>query len=156
MRFRTATLSDLPTIVDLLRTDPLGRQRESSERVDLKPYADAFAVIDADPNNSILVVEAPSGVGIVGVLQLTFIPNLTYQGAWRAQIEGVRVSESQRGQGVGEALIREAIERARRHGCQLVQLTTDKRRPDALRFYERLGFTASHEGMKLSLRSAAR
>ena len=150
LQFRAATRSDLPAIVEMLRADPLGSQRETPGSVDLEPYEKAFESIDGDPNNSILVATVPD---VVGVLQLTFIPNLTYQGAWRAQIEGVRVSETHRGRGVGEALIREALRRARAQGCRLVQLTTDKRRPEALRFYERLGFVASHEGMKLSLDS---
>ena len=150
-RIRIATPSDLSAIVEMLRADPLGSQRESADADDLKPYEVAFAAIESDPNNSILVATTTGSVAVVGVLQLTFIPNLTYHGAWRAQIEGVRVSEIQRGRGLGEALVREALRRAREHGCRLVQLTTDKRRPDAQRFYERLGFEASHEGMKLFL-----
>ena len=112
-------------------------------------YLAAFAAIDADPNNELVVATREGRV--VAVLQLTFIPYLTYQGAWRALIEGVRVASSERSGGVGTALFEWAIARARERGCVMLQLTTDKARPDALRFYEKLGFVASHHGMKLKL-----
>jgi ribosomal protein S18 acetylase RimI-like enzyme len=152
-RFREATRDDLPTIVDMLRSDPLGKTRELASSDELTAYGAAFEAIDADPHNTLLVATTTGSDphGVLGVLQLTFIPNLTYCGAWRAQIEGVRISEEHRSRGVGEALIREAIRRASERGCRLVQPTTDKRRPDAIRFYERLGFRGSHEGMKFSL-----
>jgi GNAT superfamily N-acetyltransferase len=95
---------------------------------------------------------AEAGGRIVGTLQLTMIPGLSRHGMLRAQIEGVRVSSDQRGHGLGRAMIERAIEAAREQGCGLVQLTSDKRRPDAVRFYQSLGFTASHEGLKLPLR----
>ena len=110
-------------------------------------YIAAFEAISADPNNELIVVCKLDSV--VGVLQLTFIPYLTYQGSERALIEGVRVAKTHRSGGVGQALFKWAIERAKARGCRMLQLTTDKARPDAVRFYERLGFRASHEGMKL-------
>ena len=148
---RTATQTDVPHIVALLADDALGSQRERLAEPLPASYLAAFRSIEADPNNEVIVVERAGQ--IVGVLQLTFIPTLTYQGGWRAQIEGVRVSSAARGHGLGERLLRWAIARAEERGCHLIQLTTDKRRPDAKRFYERLGFVASHEGMKLHLES---
>lgn len=147
--FRSATLADLPVIVRMLADDPLAARRE--EVADPLPdaYHAAFEAIQADPNNTLLVAERVGQV--VGVLQLTFMPSLTYRGGWRAQIEGVRVVRARRGEGIGQALMQEAIRRAEARGCRLVQLTTDKARPEALRFYERLGFQASHEGLKLRL-----
>ena len=109
----------------------------------------AFRAIDADPNNELVV--ACRGERVVGVLQLTYLPSLTYRGGWRALIEGVRVASGERSQGSGKALFEWAIARARERGCHMAQLTTDKARPDARRFYESLGFVASHEGMKLRL-----
>lgn len=149
LTFRRAVDKDLEHIVGMLADDPLGARRERYELPLPQGYIDAFAAIQKDPNQELTVAECDGRV--VGVLQLTFIPYLTYQGSWRALIEGVRVSSSMRGQGIGRHLFEWAIERARARGCRLVQLTTDKVRTDALRFYEGLGFTASHEGMKLHL-----
>jgi GNAT superfamily N-acetyltransferase len=112
-------------------------------------YYEAFEAIGRDPNNELVVAELAGRV--IGVLQLTFIPNITYRGGWRAQIEGVRVAAEFRSSGIGRKLFEWAIDRARRRDCRLVQLATDKARPDAMRFYESLGFVASHEGMKLQL-----
>lgn len=150
LTFRLATHDDLPSIVALLADDALGAERESNSKPLLPGYEIAFSAIDADSNNELIVVER-SGDAIIVVLQLTFIPNITYRGSWRALIEGVRVARKARGSGVGEQLMLWAIARARARGCLLLQLTTDKARPDAIRFYERLGFSASHEGMKLRL-----
>ena len=144
-----AEAANLPAIVRLLADDPLGATRERVADPLPACYTDAFAAIDADPRNELIV--ALRGGAVVGCLQLTFIPGLSRQGAERAQIESARVASSERGQGLGRVLIEWAIERARTRGCALVQLTTDKSRPDALRFYESLGFVASHEGMKLAL-----
>lgn len=152
MRFRDATEADLAAIVALLADDPLGAAREAPAAELTPAYAEAFAAIAADANNRLIV--ADDGGAVVGCLQLTFIPGLTYTGGWRAQIEGVRIAQSQRGQGLGRAMFEWAIEEARARGCRLVQLTTNKTRPDTLRFYESLGFTASHEGMKLDLKAA--
>lgn len=147
--FRSARRDDVVAIVHLLADDPLGAERERPESPLPPSYYRAFDAIKADPHNDLLVAQR-SGK-IVGVLQLTLIPNLTYQGGWRALIEGVRVAAEVRGQGIGRALIETAIEQAKKAGCHLVQLTTDKQRPEAVQFYESLGFRATHEGMKLSL-----
>jgi ribosomal protein S18 acetylase RimI-like enzyme len=151
--FRRATEADLAAIVHLLADDPLGAARESDTTPLPDSYYRAFAAIDADPNNELIVADGDGAV--LGVLQLTFIPSITYRGGWRALIEGVRVAAALRSSGLGRALVVRAIERARERGCQLVQLTSDKKRPDAIRFYERLGFVASHEGMKLHFIEAA-
>ena len=148
--FRRAAPGDLPSIVRLLADDPLGAKREAYAVPLPKCYYDAFAAIDRDPNNELVVVEG-SDHAVIGVLQMTFIPYLTYQGGWRALIEGVRVAEEVRSAGVGRKLFLWAIERATARGCHMLQLTSDKARPDAIRFYESLGFVATHEGMKLHL-----
>lgn len=148
--FRDAAREDLPKIVGLLANDPLGSKRERFEDPLPDCYRRAFDAIAADPNNRLIVVEHDGAV--IGTLQLTFIPNITYQGGIRAQIEGVRVDDAYRSRQVGRRMLEWAIAAARRHGCHMVQLTADKTRPDAHRFYESLGFTASHVGMKLQLR----
>lgn len=148
MKFRKATRQDLPAIVEMLANDPLGKVREDFRSPLPQSYFDAFAQIDADQNQELMVVEQADGT-VIGTLQLSFIPYLTYRGGVRAQIEAVRIHASQRGQGIGEQLFRWAIDRARQRGAHVLQLTTDKKRPKALKFYQKLGFTASHEGMKL-------
>ena len=145
--FRRATRADVPDIVRMLADDVLGAKRERYTEPLPDRYYAAFDVIDNDPHNELVVVELDGTV--VGVLQLTYIPYLTYQGGWRALIEGVRVDSSLRASGIGRKLFSWAIARAQERGCHLVQLTSDKARPDAIRFYESLGFVASHEGMKL-------
>jgi GNAT superfamily N-acetyltransferase len=115
----------------------------------LEPYLRAFAAVDADPAHRLLVADA--GGQVVATIQLSFLPGLARRGALRAQIEAVRVAADRRGSGLGEAMLGWAIEQARHRGCALVQLTSDKQRPQAHRFYERLGFVASHEGFKLAL-----
>ena len=149
INFRTAQAADLERIVQLLADDPLGRGRETFSVPLPRGYVEAFEAISADANNELVVAERAGAV--VGVLQITYIPNLSHGGAWRALIEGVRVAAEVRSTGLGRRLFEWAIERARQRGCRLVQLTSDKARPDAIRFYESLGFVASHEGMKLSL-----
>ncbi len=149
MLFREATEMDLAALVSMLADDALGALREDASLPISNDYRVAFDCIDEDPNNELIVVEQANQ--IIGMLQLTFIPYLTYQGSWRCLIEGVRVHRNNRGQGVGQAFFNWAIDRARQRGCSLVQLTSDKQRPDAIRFYESLGFVASHEGFKLSL-----
>ncbi|WP_420179292.1 GNAT family N-acetyltransferase [Paenarthrobacter sp. TA1.8] len=144
---RRARKDDLPRILALLADDQLGATRESAG--DLVPYERAFDAIDADPAHLLVVGELDGDV--VATFQLSYIPGLSRKGSWRAQIEAVRVSEVLRGQGVGALMIQWAIDQARERGCSLVQLTTDKSRVSAHRFYERLGFVASHEGMKLTL-----
>jgi GNAT superfamily N-acetyltransferase len=147
--FREATEADLPQIVRLLAEDPLGARRERHADPLPHAYRDAFRRMRAQPGNRILV--ALEGDDLVGCLQLTVIAGLSRQGLTRAQLEGVRVAKARRGSGIGEALLRHAIEIARREGCGLVQLTTDRRRDAAHRFYERLGFIGSHLGMKLEI-----
>lgn len=154
MRIRPATEEDIEAIVALLADDPLGRTRE----VPGDPaYATAFAAMARQEGNVLLVAvteEDTAGAAkgaLLGCLQLTLIHGLSRRGMLRAQIEGVRVAEAARGTGLGRKLVEDAIARARAAGCGLVQLTTDKRRPDAHRFYMALGFEATHEGMKLSL-----
>ncbi|WP_309093678.1 GNAT family N-acetyltransferase [Streptomyces sp.] len=144
---RTAVAEDVPAIVALLADDPLGAQRESPD--DLTPYLTALERLSADPNQR-LVVAVREG-RVVGTLQLTIIPGLSRRGATRSIIEGVRIHAEERGGGLGSQLIEWAIDESRAAGCQLVQLTSDKSRTDAHRFYERLGFTASHTGFKLPL-----
>ena len=148
--FRRAIASDLPAIVSLLFNDPLGRQREDSRDPPNPRYVAAFDAIQADPNQYLAVACRAEGE-VVGCLQVSFLPGLSRLGQWRGQIEGVRVAESVRGTGIGARFFQWAIDLCRSRGCGLVQLTTDKARPDAHRFYEGLGFVASHEGMKLSL-----
>jgi GNAT superfamily N-acetyltransferase len=147
--FRPARLEDLGVIVRLLADDHLGATRERIADPVPQPYSDAFADIDADPRQELIVVEID---GIVrGCLQLTLIPGLSNQGATRAQLEAVRVDSPLRGQGIGKRLVLHAIERARHHGCSVVQLTTHHSRIDAHRFYDQLGFQQSHLGYKLPL-----
>lgn len=149
--FRRAMAEDVPFIVRLLADDALGATRERVENdvVD-DSYWQAFAAIDADPRQ-LLVVGIIDGE-LVSTLQLSFIPYLTFAGGQRAQIEAVRVAAHLRGRRLGHEMMAWSIEEARSRGCHLVQLTTNKERPAARRFYESLGFVASHEGMKLSLR----
>jgi GNAT superfamily N-acetyltransferase len=144
---REACPDDLPAIVALLADDPLAQTREDPS--DLAAYRRPLDEIAAQGGNTILVAEIAGAV--VGCLQLTVIPGLARRGMKRGQIEGVRIAAGQRGRKLGERLIGAAIERARAAGCGLVQLTTDASRPDAHRFYKRLGFVASHLGMKLAL-----
>ncbi len=146
--FRAATAKDLPAIVAILADDELGQTREDPRLPLASVYADAFAAIDADPNQ--LLTVADDGSKVVGTLQLTFIPNISLMGAWRGQIEGVRVSPVHRGSGLGQRLFEWAIAQCRTRGCRMVQLTANKTRTDAHRFYERLGFKATHEGFKLT------
>jgi ribosomal protein S18 acetylase RimI-like enzyme len=148
--FRSANLTDLGTIVEMLADDYLGAKRERLEYPLPSEYNRAFKAINADPNIE-LVVACLDGV-VVGMLQLTFIPGLSRVGAWRALIESVRVAGKHRSTGIGTKLLQEAIEMARERGYHMIQLTTDKSRTEAKRFYESLGFIASHEGMKLILR----
>jgi GNAT superfamily N-acetyltransferase len=147
LEIRAAVADDVPAIVAMLADDPLGAQRESPD--DLTPYLTALERLSADPNQR-LVVAVREG-RVVGTLQLTIVPGLSRRGATRSLIEGVRVHADERGSGLGTQLIEWAIDESRDQGCQLVQLTSDKTRTDAHRFYERLGFTASHTGFKLPL-----
>ncbi|MEW2287983.1 GNAT family N-acetyltransferase [Streptomyces sp. NPDC047841] len=147
LEIRAATADDLPAIVAMLADDPLGVQRESPD--DLTPYRNALERLSADPHQHVVVAVREGRV--IGTLQLTIIPGLSHKGATRALIEAVRIHADERGSGLGSRLIEWAIDTSRQLGCQMVQLTSDKTRTDAHRFYERLGFTASHEGFKLRL-----
>lgn len=149
LTLRRATREDLEAIVRMLADDGLGSTRERLGNPLPASYHAAFTAIDADPNNEILV--ACIGTDVVGSLQLTFTPSLSYQGGWRATIESVRTVSNRRGSGIGTELVRYAIERARDRHCVMVQLSSHASRTNAQRFYQRLGFTASHVGMKLSL-----
>ncbi|WP_033309877.1 GNAT family N-acetyltransferase [Streptomyces iakyrus] len=147
LEIRSAVSDDVPAIVAMLADDPLGAQRESPD--DLGPYLAALERLSADPNQHVVVAVRQGRV--VGTLQLTIIPGLSRRGATRSIIEGVRIHADERGSGLGTQLIEWAIDTSREQGCQLVQLTSDRTRGDAHRFYERLGFTASHTGFKLQL-----
>lgn len=150
VELRRAQRDDLVRIVELLAADQLGATRDGiATAEDLEPYLCAFEAIDTDPAQ-LLVVATVEG-DVIGTMQLSFIPGLARRGSLRAQIEAVRVADRYRSRGLGEAMFRWAIDEARRRGCSLVQLTTDKSRSDAHRFYARLGFVASHEGLKLRL-----
>jgi GNAT superfamily N-acetyltransferase len=143
--FRSATEADVPAIVALLADDMIGAGREGeSDR-----YLAAFRAIDADPRNQLVVADIDGEVA--GTLQLTYIPGLSRMGAERAQIEAVRVASAHRSRGLGREMVVWALDQAKQRGCALVQLTSDKRRSDAIRFYASLGFEATHEGLKLQL-----
>ncbi|MEU1532255.1 GNAT family N-acetyltransferase [Streptomyces fagopyri] len=147
LEIRPAAADDVPAIVAMLADDALGAQRESPD--DLTPYLAALERLSADPNQH-LVVAVRAGQ-VVGTLQLTIIPGLSRKGSTRALIEGVRVRADERGSGLGSRIIEWAVDESRRQECRLVELTSDASRTDAHRFYERLGFTASHVGFKLAL-----
>jgi ribosomal protein S18 acetylase RimI-like enzyme len=147
--FRRAQTSDLPSIVALLADDDLGRSREDASVPVNRKYVDAFDALQRDPNQLMAVLVA--GDAVVGCVQISFIPGLSHLGMWRGQIESVRIASGRRNEGLGRRLLEWAIAECRNRGCGLMQLTTDKSRLDARRFYESLGFRASHEGMKLSL-----
>ena len=149
MIFRKAAAADLTDIVEMLANDPLGAMREDLQHPE--KYEKAFDIITNDNNQELIVVETEKGE-IIGTFQLTYIQYLTHQGSIRVQIESVRVRDDQRGKGIGEKMFQWAIARAKEKGAHLVQLTSDKKRPDAIRFYEKLGFVASHEGFKLALK----
>jgi GNAT superfamily N-acetyltransferase len=152
MKFRKATLQDLPKIVEMIADDKLGKTRENFTLPLPKEYVNAFQEIDADKNQELIVVEDEVGE-VIGTLQLSFLQYLTYQGGIRAQIEAVRIRKDQRGKGLGKQLFQWAIQRAKERKAHLLQLTTDKKRSEAIAFYEDLGFIATHEGMKMHFNS---
>ncbi len=149
LTFREATAADLPTIIAILADDDLGRGREDPSLPLNQAYVNAFHAIVTDPRQHFILAESDDSV--VGFFQLSFIPGLSRKGAWRGNIESVRVAKSLRGKGLGEAMMRHAIGLCREKGCAAVQLTSDKQRSAAHRFYGRLGFVASHEGFKLQI-----
>ncbi|MEQ6123540.1 GNAT family N-acetyltransferase [Pseudotenacibaculum sp. MALMAid0570] len=148
MVFRKATEKDLPRIIEMIADDKLGKTRENFQIPLPKEYVEAFQKINTDNNQELIVVENKDAE-IIGTLQLTFIQYLTYRGGIRAQIEAVRIRKDKRGLGIGKAMFEWAIERAKEKNAHLLQLTTDKKRPEAIKFYEDLGFVKSHEGMKI-------
>ena len=146
---RRAIEADVAAIVAMLADDALGRAREDASLPLAQPYLDAFAAIEGDPNQLLAVMT--DGDDVIGTLQITFLAGLSLRGAWRGQIEAVRVASGRRGEGLGQRLLEWAIDKCRERGCRIVQLTTNKSRTNAHRFYERLGFKASHIGYKLEL-----
>ncbi len=151
MKFRKAKRKDVSFIVEMLSDDKLGKLREDFQTPVPEKYYRAFEKINSDESQELIVIENDHGE-IVGTFQLTFIQYLTYQGGIRAQIEAVRIREDQTGKGIGHKAIQWAISQAKEKGAHIIQLTSDKKRSDAIRFYEKLGFVASHEGMKLHLK----
>lgn len=149
VEIRRAGRNDLPAIIAMLADDPLGAQREDSSDPPNPAYDVAFEAINRDPNQMLVVGDRAGDV--VACLQITFIPGLSRLGQWRGQIESVRVAAGGRGDGLGRQMLEWSIEECRRRNCGLVQLTSDKTRERAVRFYEELGFVASHEGLKLAL-----
>lgn len=152
LTYRLATEADLAAIIRLLADDPLGGKREAFALPLPMAYVRAFQAIAEDANQELTVVEAAGD--LLATFQISFLQYLTYQGGLRAQIEAVRVKREYRGQGIGTKILQYVIQRARSRGAHLLQLTTDKQRPEAKRFYEALGFVDSHEGMKLHLQPA--
>lgn len=150
MKFRKARKKDVSIIVAMLADDKLGQLREDYRDPLPEKYYRAFLQIDKDDNQELMVIENEKGE-VIGTLQLSFIPYLTYQGGVRAQIEAVRIKSEERGKGLGEKIFNWVIQRAKEKGAHVLQLTTDKKRPRAIKFYERLGFKSTHEGMKMSL-----
>lgn len=148
--FRPATIKDLPDIVRLLADDFLGAQREQYEDPLPESYLRAFEEIDADKNNHLIVAEKEGEV--IGTLQLTYTPSISFRGGKRATVESVRVDQRFRGKGIGRDLMLYAIGRAKEEGCISMQLTTNAEREDAHRFYRDLGFEGTHLGMKLKLK----
>ena len=150
IKFRSATEADLPLIVQMLADDEIGQSREDPRLPLSSVYTDAFSAITAD-KNQLLAVAVAEGDTVVGTLQLSFVPGMARMGAWRGQIEAVRIAASHRNSGLGREMFEWAIEECRSRNYMLIQLTTDKSRPDAHRFYDSLGFEATHEGYKLKL-----
>lgn len=150
-RYRLARREDLAAIVGLIADDGLGRGRDDASLPLDTAYVKAFEMMQADANQVMLVGEL--GGQVIAYLQITYIPGLSRKGAWRGQIESVRVASRLRGHGIGGSMLEHAIGLCRERGCRLVQLTSDKTRSEAHRFYGRLGFVASHDGFKLTLES---
>lgn len=148
MNFRKATENDVSTIISMIADDELGKKRENFQKPIPKEYLNAFQKINGDENQELIVVENDNSE-IIGTLQLSFIQYLTYQGGIRAQIEAVRIRKDKRGLGIGKTMFQWAINRAKERNAHLLQLTTDKQRQKAIKFYENLGFKATHEGMKI-------
>ena len=149
LEIRNATAADLPSIVRMLADDELGQASERHSEPLAESYQRAFTEISESDTNELLVASIEDEV--VGVLQITYIPYLTFLGGKRALIEGIRVDSARRSQGIGRLMVQTAMNKARDRGCHMIQLTTNKSRPDAIRFYESLGFESTHEGLKCTL-----
>ena len=148
LKFRKATKNDILVIVEMIADDELGKKRENFQTPLPSEYIKAFEKINSDANHELIVVENED-LEMIGTLQLSFIQYLTYRGGIRAQIEAVRIKKDKRGLGIGKIMFEWAISRAKERKAHLIQLTTDKKRPKAIKFYEELGFKKSHEGMKM-------
>lgn len=148
MKFRKANINDIAKIVEMIADDELGKKRENFQIPLPNEYLNAFEKINSDINQELIVVENENA-NIIGSFQLSFIQYLTYRGGIRAQIEAVRIRRDKRGLGIGKKMFKWAIKRAKDRNAHLLQLTTDKKRPKAIKFYEDLGFQATHEGMKI-------
>jgi ribosomal protein S18 acetylase RimI-like enzyme len=144
---RKAVLADLHSIVELLMDDELGKSRE--DNTNIKKYEQVFNLIDRDPNQYLMVVEGEGA--LIGTCHLTLMPSLSFQGSIRLNIEAVRIAADYRSKGIGAWMITQAIEYGRKNGASFIQLATNKKREKAKKFYEKLGFEATHEGMKLYL-----
>jgi GNAT superfamily N-acetyltransferase len=149
LKFRLAKKDDLADIVRMLSDDTLGVTREKFEPILSDNYLNAFETISKDQNQELTIVEMNGEK--VGTYQLTFIQYLTHQGGLRAQVEAVRIDSNFRGTGIGTKIFQYIIDRAKQKGCNMLQLTSDKQRPEAIKFYESVGFIATHEGMKLKM-----
>ena len=149
LTYRPATEADLPFLDELAAEDEIGAARDGLRPDHAEQALEGLRAISADPNHTLYIVEREGEP--VGSFQLSFIPGVARKGAWRGQIESVRVRKALRKHGIGEAMIRWAVERCRERGCAVVQLTSDRQREGAHRFYERLGFVPSHTGFKLPL-----
>lgn len=147
--YRKATLEDLPTIIQLLADDELGQKRECQQKTLDSRYLNAFNKINSDPNQYLMVIL--SDAKLLGTCHLTIMPSMTYQGSTRMQIEAVRIAKNYQGQKIGKWMMQQAFNYAKKHNVKIIQLTTNKLRPKAKKFYERLGFQSSHEGMKYFL-----
>jgi N-acetylglutamate synthase-like GNAT family acetyltransferase len=150
MTFRQAAKEDLPAIIEMIAHDSLGQLREKYEEPLPKEYYRAFEIIDGDKNQELMVIENSHGE-VVASFQLSFLQYLTYMGGMRCLVENVHVREDQTGKGIGRQMFQWIVQRAKKKGVHLVQLTSNKLRPNAIRFYENIGFKATHEGFKLHL-----
>lgn len=151
MVFRKATKIDVPEIVKILAEDKLGKLRENYQEPLPQNYYNAFETINSDKNQELMVVFSEDNSSIIATFQLTIIPYLSYNGRSRALLENVMVQKNHQGKGIGKQIIDWCILKAKEKNAHVLQLTSDKQRPQAIKFYEKFGFKASHEGMKLHL-----
>jgi len=149
LSLRSAEENDLPQIVALFMEDELGAMRESLSDPLLPSYHKVFQAITADKNQALLVVDYNRE--LIGICHLTFMPSLSFKGSWRLNLENIHIAKSFQNQGIGTWMLQKAIALGKEKGCRFIQLTTNKKRFRAKAFYEKLGFIATHEGMKLCL-----